>query len=49
MIRSSGNGIDINTIGDIADGVAVADDIVGMGSVITDAGREVVSQLALHS
>src|SRR5579863_1279714 len=44
-----GNGIDINTIGDISDGVAVADDVVGVGSVITNAGLKGPSQLALQS
>ena len=40
LIRSPGNGIDVHSVRDISDGVAVADDVVGVGAVVSDAGRE---------
>src|SRR5580700_1672914 len=41
-------GVDVYSVGDVADRVAVADHVVGMGSVIADTGLEVVSDLPLQ-
>ena len=35
--------IDVHAIGDVPNRIAIADDIVGVGSVVTDAGCKVVS------
>src|SRR5271165_697124 len=44
----AGEGINVHPIRDIADGVAVTDDIVGVRPVVADAGRKVIGDLAFH-